>query len=132
MGSRLEKLDAATDSKGNVKVLLTYKVPTVKHVRVIKLNLSARFMRWFMQAFRNSAPYTDVTIYVDDIKYKEFLNKKDYVITNVTVPKRIAKQRELDHEQYPNVPLFKKTTGFTEIKDYAMPNLRTEWMKLHS
>lgn len=133
---RSDKLKETINPQGNLRVLLSYVVmedgQSTNHVKVLELNISALFMQWFIQEFKDATPFTDVIIYVEDIKYAVYYDKKNHVIANVKVSKTNVAQRELDHEQYPEVPLYRKVTGFTEIKDYAMPNLRTEWMKLHS
>lgn len=130
MGSRLEKLDAATDSKGNVKVLLTY---LDEHAIAVELDLSAKFMKWFMQEYVNACLYTDVTIYVEDRHYTNFTEKR--TVVNCIVPRANLGQDGNGQKKLPGLPGFfevRKLTGLTEIKDSAMPNLRTEWMKLHS
>jgi len=136
MASRSDNLKAAINPHGSVRVLLSYAVmkdgQSTNHVKVLELNISAVFMQWFIQEFKDATPFTDVIIHVEDLKYTVYYGRKNHVIANVKVSKTNVAQRELDHEQYPEVPLYRKLTGFTEIKDYAMPNLRTEWMKLHS
>lgn len=135
MQSRLEKLNAATDSKGNVKVLLTHKRMYYgeNFVFVVDLNLSAKFMKWFMQEYVDACPHTDVTIHIEDRLY--LVQTEHWTAYNVLVPAMHLGKDGKGQKRWPGLPGFydvRKVTGFTEIKDSLMPNLRTEWMKLHS
>lgn len=132
---RSDKLNTATDSKGNVKVLLTHKRMDYgeNHVFVVGLNLSAKFMKWFMQEYVNACPHTDVTVHIEDRRY--LVQTEHWIAYNVLVPRMHLGKDGMGQKRWPGLPGFyevRKVTGFTEIKDYAMPNLRTEWMKLHS